>query len=95
MCNRFLDFLLNGMADRSQTHTGLSVYVYIIYGGLHKVLTLPATVLFAPPPKKNCNVPFRRKNPVCIGLYLDTTSQTHQNPAAYFVWICWTEGLCL
>ena len=32
------------MADRSQTSTGLSVYVY---GGLHKVLTLPATVLLA------------------------------------------------
>jgi hypothetical protein len=29
------------MADRSET-SGLSVYVY---GGLHKVLTLPATVL--------------------------------------------------
>ncbi len=34
------------MADQSQTSTGLSVYVY---GGLHKVLTLPATVLFAKP----------------------------------------------
>ena len=32
------------MADRSQTSTGLSVYVY---GGLYKVLTLPATVLIA------------------------------------------------
>ena len=34
------------MADRSQTSTGLSVYVY---GGLHvnKALTLPATVLLA------------------------------------------------
>ena len=30
------------MADRSQTSTDLSVYVY---GGLHKVLTLPAHVL--------------------------------------------------
>jgi hypothetical protein len=30
------------MADRSQTSTGLSVYVS---GGLHKVLTLPKTVL--------------------------------------------------
>ena len=28
------------MANRSQTSTGLSVYVY---GGLHKVVTLPAT----------------------------------------------------
>ena len=34
------------MADQSQSQTsrGLSVYVY---GGLHKVLTLPATVLLA------------------------------------------------
>ena len=32
------------MADRSQTSTGLSVYVY---GGSHKVLTLPANVLLA------------------------------------------------
>ena len=32
------------MADRSQTSTGLSVYVY---GGLHKALTLPALVLLA------------------------------------------------
>ena len=32
------------MADRSQTSTGLSVYVY---GGLHKVLTLPAIFLLA------------------------------------------------
>ena len=32
------------MADRSQTTTGLSVYVS---GGLHKVLPLPATVLLA------------------------------------------------
>ena len=30
------------MADRSQISTGLSVYVY---GGLHKVLTLPATLI--------------------------------------------------
>ena len=34
------------MADRSQTSTGLLVY---IYGGLHKVCTLPATVLLAKP----------------------------------------------
>ena len=34
------------MADRSQTSTGLSVYTS---GGLHKVLTLPATVLSAKP----------------------------------------------
>ena len=34
------------MADRSQTSTGLSVYVHV-YGGLHKVLTLPVTVLLA------------------------------------------------
>ena len=32
------------MVDRSQTSTGLSVYVY---GGLHKEPTLPATVLLA------------------------------------------------
>ena len=38
------------MADQTQTSTGLSVY-----GGLHKVLTLPlpATVLLA----KFCNIP--------------------------------------
>ena len=40
------------MADRSQTSSGLSVYVH---GGLHKVLTLPATVLLAK--KQFCNVP--------------------------------------
>ena len=34
------------MADRSQTSAGLSVYVY---GGLHKVPTLPVTVLLAKP----------------------------------------------
>ena len=34
--------LVTQMANRSQTSTGLSVYVY---GRLHKVLTLPATVL--------------------------------------------------
>ena len=39
------------MADRSQTSTGLSVYVY---GGLHKVLTPPAIVLLAK--KQFCNV---------------------------------------
>ena len=33
-------FRVSKMADRSQTSTGLSVYVY---DGLHKVLTLPAT----------------------------------------------------
>ena len=33
-------FLVTQIADRSQTSTGLSVYVY---GGLIKVLTLPAT----------------------------------------------------
>ena len=38
--------LVTQMADRSQTSTGLSVYVY---GGLHKVLTLPATFLLAKP----------------------------------------------
>ena len=32
------------MADRSQTSTGLSVYVSV---GLHKVLTLPAAVSLA------------------------------------------------
>ena len=32
------------MADRSQTSTGFTAYVY---GGLHKVLTLPATVFLA------------------------------------------------
>ena len=32
--------VMTQMADRSQTSTGLSVN---IYGGLHKVLTLPAT----------------------------------------------------
>ena len=32
------------MPDRTQTSTGWSVYVY---GGLHKVLTLPETVLLA------------------------------------------------
>ena len=32
------------MADRSQTSRGVSVYVY---GGLHKVFTLPATDLLA------------------------------------------------
>ena len=32
------------MTDRSPTSTGLSIYVN---GGLHKVLTLPATVLLA------------------------------------------------
>ena len=37
------------MANRSQTATGLSVYVY---GGLHKVVTLPATVLLAKKKKK-------------------------------------------
>ena len=35
-------FLVPQMAGRSQTSTDLSVYVY---GGLHKVLTLPAHVL--------------------------------------------------
>ena len=33
------------MADRSQTSTGLSVH---LYGGLHKVLTLPANVYQKP-----------------------------------------------
>ena len=42
------------MADRSQTSTGLSVYVY---DGLHKVLTLPATVVRK---KQFCNVPIRK-----------------------------------
>ena len=36
--------LVTQMADRSRTSTGLSVYVY---GGLHKVLTLPAILLLA------------------------------------------------
>ena len=36
--------LVTQMADRSLTSTGLSVYVY---GGLHEVHTLPATVLLA------------------------------------------------
>ena len=40
------------MADRSQTSTGLSVYVH---GGLHEVLTLPTTVLLAK--TIFCNVP--------------------------------------
>ena len=35
-------FLVTQMADQSQTSTGLSVY-----GGVHKVLTLPATVFLA------------------------------------------------
>ena len=37
------------MADQSQTPTGLPVFVctWLIHnGGLHQVLTLPATVLF-------------------------------------------------
>ena len=34
------------VADQSQTSTGLSAY---ISGGLHKVLTVPATVLLAKP----------------------------------------------
>ena len=34
------------MVDQSQTSTDLSVYVGL-YGGLHKVLTLPANVLLA------------------------------------------------
>ena len=38
--------LVTQMADRSQTSTGLSVYVY---GGLHEVLTLPSTFLLAKP----------------------------------------------
>ena len=38
--------LVTQRAYRSQTSTGLSVYVY---GGLHKVLTLPTTVLLAKP----------------------------------------------
>ena len=37
-------FLVTQIADRSRTSTGLSVYVY---GRLHKVLTLPATILLA------------------------------------------------
>ena len=41
------------MADRSQTYTGLSLFVY---GGLHKVLTLPENVLLAKK-KQLCNVP--------------------------------------
>ena len=36
--------LVTQMADRSQTSTGVSLYVY---GELHKVLTLPATLLLA------------------------------------------------
>ena len=36
--------LVTQMADQSQTSTGVSVYEY---GGLHKVLKLPATVLSA------------------------------------------------
>ena len=43
------------MACLSQTSTGLSVYVH---GGLHKVLTLPATVLQV----KNNSVTFLRPN---------------------------------
>ena len=39
------------LADRSQTSTGLSIYVY---DGLHYVLTLPATFL---PAKPSRNVP--------------------------------------
>ena len=44
------------MAVQSQISTGLSVYVY---GGLHKVLTLPATAF-----KQNqfCNVPLNDVN---------------------------------
>ena len=38
----FLYSLVTQMADRSQTSTALSVY---LYGGLQKMLTLPATVL--------------------------------------------------
>ena len=51
MCILFLYFLLTQMADRSQTSTGLSDYVY---GGLHKVLTLPA--------KKTSVIYFKRAN---------------------------------
>ena len=40
----FHNSLVTQMADRSQTFTGLSIYVY---GGLHKVLTPPAIVLLA------------------------------------------------
>ena len=47
MCNQFFTiFLKTQMANRSQTSTGLSVYVY---GGLHKEPKLPATVLLAQP----------------------------------------------
>ena len=43
MCNPFANiFPVTKMAERSQTSTGLSVY-----GELHKVLTLPVTVLLA------------------------------------------------
>ena len=48
------------MADRSQTSTGLSVYVY---GGLHKMLTLPATVLLAK--KQLYNVPLKALYTFC------------------------------
>ena len=40
------------MANRSQTYTGLSVYVY---GRLHKVRTLPATFLLAKPILQLCS----------------------------------------
>ena len=40
------------MTDRSQTSTGLSECVH---GGLHKVLTLPATVLLAKPIQQTNN----------------------------------------
>ena len=47
ICNNlFHCSLVTQMADRSQTSTALSVYVY---DRLHKVLTLPATVLLAKP----------------------------------------------
>ena len=42
ICNWFFTILLDGRS--TQTSTGSSVYVY---DGLHKVLTLPATVLLA------------------------------------------------
>ena len=57
------------MADRSQTFTsGLSVYVY---GGLHEVLTLPATVLLA---KTFLQCSFKSN-----GMFLDISADKQSN----------------
>ena len=81
-------FLVTQIADRSQTSAGLSVYVT---GGLHKVPTLPVTVLLAKPilyvPLNKCKhlqyLCFLRENFQTWRQWMSPINQTVQ-PIRYF-----------